>query len=367
MNKLLNSDLNKNIKTMNENTKILIIRLSALGDTIHTLPLASAIKKAYPNCRLDWLVEDKAQHFIHNNPLIDKCFVLPRGKWKKRGFSIKNIIEFFKVIRDLRKEEYDIVIDTQQLFKSASIMAFLNVKRKITHTDGREFSWIFANEFVKSDRKQFDHNYHVVRRNLDFARHLGVNNEFVAFDMPPVSQAFKEKVQELLSNLDSDKQILCLAPATTWKTKHWNESYWVDIINRFSERLNVIMTGSSADLKLIDSILSKAEGKRVLNLAGKTNLMELSELYRASAIVVSPDSGSAHIAWAVQKPSVITVFCATSKNRTGPFGPDYYSLAPDLACYPCMKKHCKKKENKNICTSAVNSTQVINIINNLLH
>lgn len=352
---------------MKKNIKILIIRLSALGDTIHTLPLASVIKKSYPESRIDWVVEDKAKHFIHNNPLIDKCFVMPRSHWKKRGFSIKNIIEFFEIIKEIRKEKYDIVIDTQQLFKSASIMTFVNAKRKLTHNDGREFSWVFANEFIKTNRKQFDLNYHVVRRNLDFASHLGIDNDFVAFELPPVSEESKEKVKELLSILDSSKPTLSLAPATTWETKHWNVDYWADIINRFSENLNVVMTGSSADIELIDSILKKVPEKKVLNLAGKTNLMELSEVYRSSDIVVSPDSGSAHVAWAVQKPSVITVFCATSKNRTGPFGTDYYSLSPDLACYPCMKKHCRNKENKNICTTAVNSTQVINIINNILH
>lgn len=352
---------------MEKNTKILIIRLSALGDTIHTLPLASAIKKECPTCKIGWLVEDKAQQFVHNNPLVDKCFVLPRKTWKKRGFSLENINEFFQIVKEIRKENYDIVIDTQQLFKSASIMPFLNVKRKITHADGREFSWLFANEFIKTERKQFDHDYHVVRRNLDFASHLGMDNEFIRFELPPVPEESKKKVQELMAELDSSKPILSLAPATTWETKHWNESYWVDLINRFSERLNVIITGSLADSDLINSILSKAPDKKVLNLTGKTNLIELSEVYRLSDIVVSPDSGSAHIAWAVQKPSVITVFCSTSKNRTGPFGSEYYSLAPDLACYPCMKKHCKKKEGKNICTMAVNSTQVINIVNNLLH
>lgn len=354
-------------KDIDKNTKILIIRLSALGDTIHTLPLASAIKKAHPNCRLDWVVEDKAQHFIIDNPLIDKSFVLPRGRWKKRGFSAENIKEFFDFVREIRKEKYDIVIDTQQLFKSASIMSFVNAKRKLTHSDGREFSWIFANEFIKTDKKQFDLDYHVVRRNLDFASHLGIDNDFINFELPPILDESKEKVKKLLSSLDINKPILVLAPATTWETKHWNENYWADLINRFSENLNVVVTGSPADSTLVNSILSKAQDKKVLNLTGKTNLLELAEVYRHSDIVVSPDSGSAHIAWAVQKPSVITVFCSTSKNRTGPFGSKHHSLAPDLACYPCMKKHCKKKECKNICTAAVNSTQVINIINNLLH
>ncbi len=352
---------------MDNNTKILIIRLSALGDTIHTLPLASAIKKAYPNSQIGWIVEDKAQQFINNNPLIDKCYVLPRKQWKKRGFSLKNVIEFFDIINEIRKEKYDIVIDTQQLFKSASLMAFLNIKRKITHADGREFSWIFANEFVKTDKKQFDLNYHVVRRNLDFAAHLGIDDDFVGFTLPEVPEESKAKVNELMASLDMTKPTIALAPATTWETKHWKTEYWKDIIERFADIANIIMTGSSADEKLTNSILEMNPDKKVLNLTSKTNLLELSEVYKRSDVVISPDSGSAHIAWAVQKPSLITVFCSTSKNRTGPFGTIYYSLAPDISCYPCMKKVCPNKNEKNICTSAVNSSQVINIVKKILH
>ncbi len=352
---------------MNNQTKILIIRLSALGDTIHTLPLASAIKKAHPEAKIGWVVEDKAQQFVQNNPLIDKCYILPRKTWKKRGFSFENIREFFQIISEIRKEKYDIVIDTQQLFKSASLMFFLNIKRKITHSDGREFSWIFANEFIKTKRKQFDLDYHVVRRNLDFASHLGLDNDFIEFSLPQLPKESLDFVDELLSAIDKSKPTLTLAPATTWETKHWNKQYWADLINRFADDINVIITGSSADHELVSSILKLVEDKSVLNITGKTNLLELSEVYRRSDVVVSPDSGSAHIAWAVQKPSLITVFCATSNTRTGPFGDKYYSLAPNLNCYPCMKKVCPSKTQKNICTSAVNSTQVINIVKKILH
>ena len=347
--------------------KILIIRLSALGDTIHTLPLASAIKRACPACQIGWIVEDKAQQFIQDNPIIDNCYILPRKQWKKRGFSLKNILEFFNIISQIRKEKYDIVIDTQQLFKSSVLMFFLNIKRKITHQDGREFSWIFANEFVKSDRKQFDVNFHVVKRNLEFAAYLGLDSQVIDFALPEVSVSSKEKVKGMLSVLDNDKPIVVLSPATTWGNKHWDEKYWAEIVKEFSDKVNLVMTGSSQDLWLINSILSLAGVSNVLNLAGKTNLLELSEVFRNSDVVLSPDSGSAHIAWATKVPSVITIFCATSKNRTGPFGQKYYSLGPDLDCAPCMKKKCHLITDKNKCRTAILPEQIINLLNNILH
>lgn len=349
----------------NKQLKILIIRLSALGDTIHTLPLAFAIKEQFSGSEIGWLVEDKAQQFIKNNPLVDKCFVVPKKDWKNRGFSFKNIVEFFSIIKQIKQEKYDIVIDTQQLFKSAMFLPFLNIKRKLTHSDGREFSWLFANEFIKTDRKQFDLNYHVVDRNLDFARHLGCSNPKVEFVLPPVSIAAAEKVKGMFAVLD-DKPTITLCPATTWENKHWKNEYWAKIIDKFADKCNIVLTGSSNDEKLIDDILQLSTSKNILNLCSKTNLMELSEVFRYSTVVISPDSGSAHIAWAVGVPSVITVFCATSANRTGPYGSNCYSIAPHLDCAPCMKKKCRLKVSKNLCTAAIKPEEIINIVNKLL-
>ncbi len=350
-----------------ENKKILIIRLSALGDTIHTIPLASALKENYPSTTIGWIVEDKAKQFVKNNPVVDKTYVIPRKKWRKRGFSLRNFKEFLAIIRRIRREKYDIVIDTQQLFKSSIIMLFLNIKRKITHKDGREFSWLFANEFVKSDRKQFDLKYHVVKRNLDFAKYLGISDPKVKFELPLLDIHGFEKIKGMLCTLDQSKPTIALAPATTWVNKHWLESYWSKIIEEFSDKSNIIITGSKIDEPLVKRIIDEANVGGVYNFCGKTNLLELAQLYKSVNVVISPDSGSAHIAWAVNKPATVTVFSATSKDRTGPFGDNNYSIGPEIDCSPCMKRKCRLKNEQNICRAAVKPEQIINIVNNILH
>ena len=143
---------------MNKRIKILIIRRSALGDTIHTLPLLSALKNKYPDSQIDWVVDEKASHFLVNHPLINCVYVLRKKKLNK----VQSIIDFIKTIKSIRSEKYDIAIDTQQLLKSAVIMGLSGAERKITLSDGREFSYLFANEIIKSPRKQFDIHYHVV-------------------------------------------------------------------------------------------------------------------------------------------------------------------------------------------------------------
>ena len=180
-----------------KNIKILIVRLSALGDTIHTLPLLNALKELYPFSQIDWVVEDKAAAFLRNNPLINTLYVLPKKKWKKRKNKFRNIYDFISIVKRLRQSDYDIVIDVQQLLKSAVWVAFSKGKRKIAQEGGREFSPLCSNEIIKTERKIFDVNYHVVQRNLDIARYLGWKGTQIKFPLPPVTEETKEKADRI--------------------------------------------------------------------------------------------------------------------------------------------------------------------------
>ena len=347
--------------------KVLILRLSALGDTIHTLPAAYSIKKSFPDCKIGWVVEDKAQLFIKDNPLIDKCYVLPKKEWKKRGaFSLENIKEFMNIVNAINKEHYDAVLDTQQLFKSSCILPFLNIKRKITLTGGREFYQLFSNEIYPESHKLFDPNYHVVKRNLEFAAHLGADTSEIKFILKESSQTVKEKIDHLLESTDKTKKLIAFSPATTWENKHWNEPYWSEVIDYYKDRVNILFTGTDCDNALIKRILDRSNCCKYINLAGKTNLEELAEVYRRCNIVISPDSGSAHIAWAVSKPAVITLFSATAEKRSAPFGDNCYVLAPELDCRPCLKKNCRLKQDKNKCCKLIKPEQLISIIDKIL-
>lgn len=348
--------------------KVLILRLSALGDAIHTLPAAYAIKKTYPDCEIGWVVEDKAQLFIKDNPIIDKCFVIPKKEWKKRGlFSLDNLKEFKEIVDEINSQNYDVVLDTQQLFKSACILPFLNIKRKITLTGGREFYHLFSNEIYPESHKLFNPDYHVVKRNLEFAGHIGADTTEVKFVLKDASHEIKQKIEGLMSGLDTSKKTVVISPATTWVNKHWEEGHWIEVIKWLNGKANVVFTGMDCDKALIDRLLQDTGCENALILAGKTNLEELAEVFRHSDVVISPDSGSAQVAWAVSKPAVITLFSATAEKRSAPYGENCYVLAPELECRPCLKKNCRLKTQKNKCCSLVKPHELINILKNVLH
>lgn len=335
--------------------KILIIRRSALGDTIHTLPLAKSLREKFPNAQIDWIVEDKAEKFITNNPLLDKVYVIHK---KTGGFA-----EFKQIIKQIRAQKYDIAIDTQQLLKSGVILGLSGAKRKITLSDGREFSWIFANEIIKTNRKQFDINYHVVKRNLEIAKYLGADEEKIEFTLPNTSENDKNKAKDLLNKIDPNLKSVIISPETTWDNKHWTVDGWRKVIEKLLGKVNLVYTGTSDENGLSGKILQGFDG--IINLSGKTNLFELEEVFKLADLVISVDSGSAHVAWATGVPAIITLFFATSSKRTAPFGEKYFSIQAETPCSPCMKRKCKNKII-NECVPTISPEKVISTVNEIL-
>ncbi len=350
---------------MQKINKILIIRLSALGDTIHTLPLAAALRKEYPESQIDWVVEDKAEKFVVNNPLLNNVYVIER-KNRKKSSALRGFKEFFKIINKIRHEKYDVVIDTQQLFKSAVIMGLSSGKRKIALDDGREFSYIFANEIIKTGRKQFDTNYHVVKRNLEIAKYLGCQNIEPEFIIPDFERDYSKYIIEAMDSLDKSKKTICVAPATTWDNKHWTVNGWADVINEFKNKYNIVITAAEKEKTLTEKIILNTGNTNILDLTGKTTLADLVYIYKNSDLLISPDSGSAHVAWCSGCEKIITLFFATSSKRTAPFGDNYYTVSSKTDCSPCMKKHCKRKNFLNQCTKEIKSEEIINIVKKVL-
>lgn len=349
--------------------KILIIRLTSLGDVIFTLPLACILKKE--DIEIGWVVAEKGADVVIDNPCVDKHFLVPLKEWKKHPFSLKNLKEFFQIIKEIRKEKYDIAIDCQQMFKSLFLFWLCGAKRRITFKDARELSILGGNEFVKPNADFRDSNYHIVERNLDFARHLGYGPEKTEFCMPETSSVSKGKIDDLLKYVDKIKPIVVISPATTWDNKHWAESNWAELIDAICDKCNIAFTGTNADEHLIERILAKTKGKICYaNLVGKTNIDELRELCSRSKVVISPDSGSAHLAWASGVPSVVAIFTCTPAKRFGPYGTEgkYFSVSANLPCQPCFKKKCplKTKKDRNLCQNYPSSSEIINIVNQLL-
>ena len=337
--------------------KVLLIKLSSLGDVIFNIPLANALKKS--GFKIDWLVSEKGLNVLENNPCVDNVILAPFVKWKKVSF-LKSLKEYFSIIKRIRNEKYDIVIDTQGRWKSLIFMLFSNSKRRIAGSDGKELSKLGANEIVKIP-KGWDIN--VVDKYLLYAKYLGIKTDSTSMSLPETTDNTKSKVNELIKDL-TDKPLIVACPATTWKTKHWDKDNWKVLLENFENKYNIVLTGIAKDYEYLEYI---NQGK-FLNLAGKTNLPELVELFRKCDMVISLDSGSTHLARAASAKSIISIFCSTPETYYSPIGEKYISLAGNLKCHPCHKRICKNKgQNYLECTKLPTPEEVSNIVNKLLN
>lgn len=339
--------------------RILIVRLSSLGDVIFNIPLANILKNN--GYEVTWIVSEKGYDIIKDNPAVDEAILAPLAKWKKQKFS-QNLKEYLEIIKHIRSKKFDVAIDTQLLLKSFIWIAFSGAKRRIVSRSAREFSFLGGNEFI--DKLRINYDKHVIKNYLKFAEYLKLNTEKIEVSLPESTPKTLEKIDNLLKNIDKTKPLVGIAPATTWIPKHWNREHWKSLVERIEKDYTLVFTGTENDNKLIDYI----SGGRHLNIAGKTNILELAEVFKRCDLVISLDSGSTHLAWACEKPKIVSIFCCTPTGLYAPLGnPDkYIALSGHLPCQPCHKRKCPLPQNRNQCTYLPQVQEVLNAVHKLL-
>ena len=343
---------------MKAQKKVLIIRLSSMGDVIFNLPLANVLKKA--GYYVAWVVGEKGVDIVKNNSAVDETIFVPLKLWKGQNF-FKKIRERYKIVKYIRSQNFDIAIDTQGLLKSGFWCLISGAKRRITSWAAREFSALVGNEIIPSIVN--DNNTHATINYLKFAKHLGVNHEEIEASLPPLTQEIKDKIDGLLKDVDKSKPLVAIAPATTWVPKHWNKDHWKDLISLLENDYTLVFTGTNSDKELIEYISEKKH----LSIAGQTSVLELGEFFSRCDLVISLDSGSTHLAWASKNPKIISIFCCTPPKRYAPLGGEdkYIALSGALSCQPCHKRVCPLKI-PNKCTLTPHVKDVVDAVYKLL-
>ncbi len=311
--------------------KVLIIKLSSIGDVIHTLPALYALREGLgKKARIDWLVEEAASSVLSGHPLIDNVIVVKRG-WAR------HLRENLKRAREIAAERYDIVIDFQGLLKSGVWVALSRGGRKIGFSNSREMSPLFYNEKLPP----FDIERHAVDRYLDLARYAGGRAGEAVFTLKYGGSVKKKATLKLKEAGISDKDgFFAIIPRARWATKLWDDRMFVEAAKRISIDTGLVplLIGGLSDERALDQMRASIGG-RAASLAGRTDLLELAEVLRLSKCVVTVDSGPMHLAAAVGA-RVVALFGPTAANRTGPYGRGHRVVRKGLACSPCFKRSC---------------------------
>jgi heptosyltransferase-1 len=319
---------------------ILIVKLSAIGDVIHTLPSAAALRELYPDAHITWVVEEASSDLLAGHPDLDRVLISKRRKWlrelvnpQRAGRAFHEVREFLKALRD---RPYDLVIDFHGLFKSAFIVLLSGGHRKLGYDSMQELSGLFLNEKIPEDM-----NKHAVDRYLDFLRHLGAKVGEPQFHVP-VDEENKRKVDSLLERrgIVRDERFVAISPVALWDTKLWEGKKFAMLCDRLIGELNLklVLTGARADGLL--QRIEKSVNRPIINLGGETTLRDLAYLFGRAALLITTDSGPMHIAAAVGTP-VVALFGPTSPARTGPRGRGHTIIQKDLECSPCFQKKCE--------------------------
>jgi 3-deoxy-D-manno-octulosonic-acid transferase/heptosyltransferase-1 len=328
---------------------ILIVKLSAIGDVIQTLPMLEALRKQFPRACIDWAVEEDSSTLLLGHPMINRVIISRRRSWVKNiwkpGASWKTLREMARFVRELRSRSYDWVIDNHGIFKSGLLVLLSRGRRKI----GFQASAGIADEgnyfFTRERFKPLSIERHALERYLDLVSQMGVRVEQADLQFPVPPESLK-KAKDLLERQGLNcRPLVTIHPMAKWETKQWPAEKFAQLISTLAERdASVLITGSPQDEGPIREILLRTgDSRKVLNLAGKTNLLELAGLFSLSDLVVCPDTGPMHLAAAVKSP-LIALFGPTAPWRTGPYGNSADILRKGLPCSPCFQKKCPTME-----------------------
>ena len=330
---------------------ILIVKLSAIGDVIHTLPSLAALRTLYPKAHITWVVEKAAADLVINHPFLDTVIVSSRKRWGRKlaAGRLPGAWRDFRVfLARLRARRYDLVIDFHGLFKSAMVVALSGGERKLGYDSLQELSGLFYNEKIPEDMQK-----HAVDRYLDFPRYLGAAIDKVEFVLPADSRAEANALALLAEHGLSRQRFVAINPVAYWKTKLWDNDKFAVLADDIFEKLGLPVVFTGTEVEAIAPIL-KAMRTKGVNLAGRTSLLELAAVYRKADTVVTTDSGPMHLAAAVGK-KVVALFGPTDPARTGPYGVGHTVIRSDLPCSPCLLKKCASMQ----CMKDISPQQVL--------
>ncbi|KIX12925.1 lipopolysaccharide heptosyltransferase II [Dethiosulfatarculus sandiegensis] len=318
--------------------RILIVKLSALGDVVQSLPVAMAIKKHWPDSRLDWLVESPSVGLVQGHPAVDRVLISPRYLVGKGKNGYIQVVSSF--LRRLRRDRYDYVLDLQGLLKSAIFVSLARAEVKVGFSGGKE---PLAARALNHRLPPYDPDRPALERYLDTLEPLHVPRpQKVEFGLAP-QEADLARVRDLIGHVNGP--LVVLHPVAKWESKLWPEEHWAELAKILSQKgLRLITTGSAADRQVTSKIAEMADlGSGLVDLAGDTDLKHLAALMTLANTVVTTDTGVMHLAGAVGA-KVTALFGPTAPWRTGPHGKGHKIMRLGLDCSPCFRRECPDPE-----------------------
>jgi lipopolysaccharide heptosyltransferase I len=315
------------IELPNPPQRILLIKPSALGDIVHTLPVLNLLRRRWPAARISWLIGSAFADLVRGHPQLDELITFDRKRFARGWHSPRAVVELITFLRSLGKQQFDLVIDLQGLLRSGTLTALTRAPVRVGFSNARELAHLFYTHHVPVHTME----QHAIERYLNVTEALGCGRGPVEFHFHS-NEHDRARVGGLLDGID---RFAVLLPGTNWMTKRWPAENFAALVRPLREQFG--MTTVIAGGPDVAEIASRIDG--AVNLVGKTNLRELVVLLERASLVIANDSGPMHIAAALGKP-LVTMFGPTNPIRTGPYQRLDSVVRVDIPCSPCYSRKC---------------------------
>lgn len=305
---------------------ILIVRLGSLGDIIHAIPAAAAIRRAHPDARIDWLVDVRNRELLDLVPVIDRRIAV-------RTSGAGSVLE---IVRELRKGAYDVAIDLQGLLKSAVLSRLSGARRVIGFPAPllrERAARLFYTETAGEPAP------HVIHKNLSALTALGIRVPDVEFPLedrkPEIAAAARERL-----GIGPQERFAIINPGAAWPNKRWPPVYFAEVARALAARhqLRSIVLWGPSEEQLARDVVAASDGAAAVS--PPTTVADLVSLTKAAAVMISGDTGPMHVAGAAGTP-LVGIFGPTDPERNGPWAEDDLTVSRYHACACHYQRRCR--------------------------
>jgi len=318
--------------------KILVVRLSSLGDILHLFPAISDLRRHFPDAEINWLVEPDFAEVAGWHSAIDKVITVPLRAYKKTWWKVPALL--VKLRQELHVENYDIVLDAQGLLKSALLA-------RLAGTEVFGFSASSAREALAARFYQrtasVPDGLHVIDKNRQLVAAIFAADISEPADFGLEKFRLKLRKTELTSSLKkiTNRPYVVLLHGTTWNSKYWPEKSWMELISLLAQNGCdcFLPWGNEVEYQRANRLL--ASGGNHAHVLPKLSLTELMDVLLHARAFFSVESGIGHLAAALELPGVM-LHGPTDPGYSGILGKACLHITSGIYCSPCFKRNCPR-------------------------
>lgn len=364
--------------------RILLIKPSAVGDVIHTIPVLARLRKRYPAARIDWLLTPAIAELVRHHPGLSGVVPFARHEFARWWRSWPAARKLGGLLLGLRRARYELVIDLHGQFRSALLclvsgapyrIGFDRPRKEVRTasarrlpanayrhgwTGAREGAWLAYTHHIRLPTL----DVHAVDRYLWLSPLLGLDDGPPDFRLPVPAAAVARVDALLRKHSVAAKPLAVLIPGTMWETKHWQAEGFARVGRHLcGTGRAVVLAGSAKERDRCQAVVAGCPAAS--DLSGQTTLPELAALIQRAAVCVTNDSGSMHLTVALGRP-VVSIFGPTDPLWIGPYGRPHAVVRADVPCSPCYLRKLSRCPHDHACMREVGADRVIKRVEQVL-